>query len=282
MRKILIPTDFSDNAMNAVKYALELFKYDISKFYIMHAYQDEIYNDESLLHREKLDSVTKTVHNNSVEKLENILKQVKKISPNPRHEYHIISSNSILVDETDRIVDKENIDIIVMGTKGETNDRHVSFGSHTLQVLKYVQCPVLAIPENYKYVQPQNILFPTNYIIPNKRRELKLICEMAYSFKAMIDMVYISTSNKLSMRQEDNKMFIKNELCKNQINFTFIKQKDVKNTILNYLKSKKVDMLVMVNTRQSFLEDILFESTVSKISLHIEIPFLVLQNIKRI
>ena len=282
MRKILIPTDFSDNALNAIKYALELFKYEISEFYIMHAFQDEIYADEALISRDKLDKVTKSVNNASVKKLETILKQIKEISPNPRHKHFIISSNSILVDEADRIVDKENIDIIVMGTRGETNDRKITFGSHTLQVLKYVQCPVLAIPENYKYTQPKHIMFPTNYMIPYKRRELKLLCEMAMPFRGEIDMVYISKSDKLSMRQEDNKAFVKNELCKNQINFITIKNKDITKTIFNYIESKKIDMLVMVNTRHSFLENILFQSTISKLSLHIEIPFLALQNIKRI
>jgi nucleotide-binding universal stress UspA family protein len=282
MRKILIPTDFSDNAMNATKYALELFKYDICQFYIMHAFQDEIYDDESLLNRKKLDTVTKSVHKTSVKKLEGILKQIKEISPNPRHEYHIISSNNILVDEADRVVDEENIDIIVMGTRGETNDRRLTFGSHTLQVLKYVQCPVLAIPENYKYIQPKHVLFPTNFMIPYKRRELKLLCEMVFPFRSKINVVYISKSDKLSMRQEDNKNFVKNELCKNHIDFTTIKQKDITKTILNYIESNKVDMLVMVNTRHSFLENILFQSTVSKLSLHLEIPFLALQNIKRI
>ena len=48
MRKILIPTDFSENAMNAITYAIDLFKYEISHFFIMHAYQDDIYNDETL------------------------------------------------------------------------------------------------------------------------------------------------------------------------------------------------------------------------------------------
>ncbi|HLV69137.1 MAG TPA: universal stress protein [Xanthomarina sp.] len=282
MRKILIPTDFSDIALNAIKYALELFKYDKSKFYIMHAYQDEIYADETVLNRNKLETVTKQVHNASNKKLENILKQIKEISPNPRHEYFSLPSNNVLVDEADRIVDIENIDIIVMGTRGETNDRRVAFGSNTLQVLKYVPCPVLAIPENYKYTQPKHIMFPTNYMIPYKRRELKLLCDMASPFRAVIDMVYISKFDKLSMRQEDNREFVKNELCKNQINFITIKHKDIIETILNYIETEGIDMLVMVNTRHSFLEDILFQNTISKLSLQLEIPFLALQNIKRI
>lgn len=281
MRKILVPTDFSDNAMNAIQYALELFKYERSDFFIMNAYQDKIYADTTLLKNETLDKVTKIISDKSQEQLENTLKKIKEISPNPRHTYTIVSSNSMLMDEADKIVDEENIDIIVMGTRGETNDRKLTFGSHTLQILKYVQCPVLAIPENYKYTQPKHILFPTDYMIPYKRRELKLLCEMAFSYRSVIDVLYISKSKKLSLRQEDNQKFIKETLCKNSINFKTISGKNISNTIYKYLKEHKVDMLVLVNTRHSFLESILFQSTIDKMSLHIDIPFLTLQNIRR-
>ncbi|WP_296381527.1 universal stress protein [Winogradskyella sp.] len=281
MRKVLVPTDFSDNAMNALKYALELFKYDVSEFFIMHAYQDEIYADEELLSRETMDQVTEIISNRSQLKLEGILNEIKKISPNPSHTYNIISSNSMLIDEADKIVDEENIDIIVMGTRGKTNDRRLTFGSYTLQVLKYVQCPVLAIPENYKGIQPRHVLFPTNYLIPYKRRELKLLCELASPYRADIDMLYISKSEKLSLRQKDNQSFIKDELCKNQINFKRVKDKNITNAIYAYIKENDVDMLVMMNTRHSFLENILFQSTIDKVSLYIDIPFLALQNIRR-
>ena len=281
MRKILIPTDFSANAMNAIKYALELFKYEKSEFYIMHAYQDDIYADKDLLSRNVLDEVTQIISNDSKERLENVLKQINEVSPNPRHTYNILSSNNMLVDEADAIVDEKEIDIIVMGTRGKTNDRKLTFGSHTLQVLKYVQCPVLAIPENYLYTQPKHILFPTNYMIPYKRRELKLLCEMAIPYRAKIDMLYITKSNKLSIRQENNRDFIKDALCKNQIHFKIVNNKNITNAIFTYIKENTIDMLVMVNTRHSFLEHILFESTIDEMSLHLDIPFLAMQNIKR-
>jgi len=281
MRKILIPTDFSENAMNAIHYAIKLFKYEKCDYYIMHAYQDDIYADEDLLEKETLEEITRRTSEKSLKELGIILKEIYEISPNPRHTYNIISSNNMLLDETDKIVDDENIDIIVMGTRGKTNDKKLTFGSHTLQVLKYVQCPVLAIPQGYKYKQPKHTLFPTNYLIPYKRRELKLLCEMVSPYRAVIDMLYISKSKKLSRRQEDNQTFIKEELCKNSLNFKTEKSKHIINAIYTYIKEHDIDLLVMVNTRHSFLESNLFLSIVDELSLHLKIPFLALQNIKR-
>lgn len=267
--------------MNALKYAVELFKYDISEFFIMHAYMDDIYTDKNLLSKENMPKVTKIISEKSESQLNQVFTDIKKISPNPRHKYHIISANNMLVDEANKIVDKENIDIIVMGTKGKTNNSKITFGSHTLQVLKYVQCPVLSIPENYSHIQPRCILFPTNYLIPYKRRELKLLCELASPYRASIDVLYISKSTKLSLRQIDNQSFIRETLGKNHLNFKTVYDKKITNAIYTYIKENNVDMLVMVNTRHSFLESILFQSTIDEMSLYLDIPFLALQNIRR-
>ncbi len=281
MRKILIPTDFSNNAMNAINYTCELFKYEVTEIFLMHAFQDDIYTDRALLTRETLNEVTKIIEHKSLEQLDKILNEIQEVTDNPKHSFKLIAANAQLIDEADRIVDDENIDIIIMGTRGATDDRKLTFGSNTLQILKYVQCPVLAVPVNFKYTPPKHILFPTNYMIPYKRRELKLLCEIASPFRAQIDMLHVSNISKLSLRQEDNREFIKDELCKNKIDFKTIKDKNVVNAINQYINEHPIDILVMVNTRHSFLENILYKSTIDKVSLSLDIPFLAMQNIRR-
>jgi len=104
---------------------------------------------------------------------------------------------------------------------------------------------------------------------------------MVSPYGAEIDMLYISKSNTLSLRQEDNQNFIKEELCKNKVNFITLNAKSITKTIYKYLKENTIDMLVMVNTRHSFLENILFQTTIDKVSLNVGIPFLAFQNMGR-
>jgi len=281
MLSILLPTDFSENSINSVKYALEFFKYQKTDFYIMHAYKNEFYDHEELISREVFDDVLGKIRKQSQQNLENLLKKVKEIAPNPRFKYHIISSYNILVEEANLIADKYNIDLIVMGTKGKSNDRDIVFGSQTFQVLKYVQCPVLAIPSNYTNTQPKHILFPTNYLMPYNRRELKLLSDLAKPYRSVIDVLYVSNSNKLSIRQEDNKDFIKDTLRENEVNFRIENNKKIAETVRQYIKENNIDIITMVNTQHSFLEDMLFPSAIDKISLGLEIPLLALQNATR-
>lgn len=280
MISILFPTDFSENSMNAIKYALEFFKYEKTVFYFMHAYQKEFYDHDDLVSRAVYDEVLEQVKTQSEANLANLLATVKEIAPNPRYSYRTISAYNTLVEEANAIADDKNIDLIIMGTKGKSNDRNIVFGSQTFQVLKYVQCPVLAIPSNYTNTQPKRILFPTDYLIPYKRRELKLLCDMAAPYRSIVDVLYVSKTGKLSMRQEDNQEFIKNSICKNEINF-YTAQGKVAETIQKYIKENAVDMLVMVNSQYSFLENMLFPSTIDKVSLDLKIPLLAMQNSRR-
>lgn len=281
MRKVLIPTDFSNNAMNAINYAINFFKHDVTEFFIMHAYQDDVYDSGEIPNQENLDASLQVAGKNSEEFLKNTVQQIKNSNSNPKHTFRTISSKNLLMDEADKIVDEENMDLVVMGTKGKTNGRKITFGSQTLQILRYVQCPVLSVPENYKYIPPKHILFPTNYMIPYKRRELKLLSKMVAPHKVVIDMLYISKISKLSLRQENNRSFIREQLHANKVNFKTENSKHIVNAIYKYIKENSTDMLIMVNTRHSFLENILFQSTVGELSLYLDIPFLALQNTYR-
>lgn len=281
MRKILIPTDFSENAMNAVRYAVELFKYERSDFFVMHAYADEVYDHNTLMSREIFDELKESVQKHSDQELSKILEEIHEISPNPRHTYQVVSTFGTLIDEANDLVDKENIDVLIMGTKGKTDDRNLTFGSNTLQVLKYVKCPVLAIPSGCKYDQPKRILFPTDYLIPYKRRELKLVSTLTKSFRSTINFLYISKFEKLSIRQEDHKAFLEESLPDAELKFHRIEAEDLTKAINNFINDHEIDFLVMVNSRRSYLESILYQSTIDRIGLHIKIPFLTMQNLQR-
>lgn len=281
MQKILIPTDFSENSMNAAKYAAELFKHGPSEIYILHAFADEVYETKTRLADAIFGELQQKALAKAEANLEKMRKALFKISPNPKHTIFTVAEFGMLVDSVNELVEKENIDVVVMGTQGETHDKKITFGSNTLQVIKYVKCPVLAVPEVYGDVHPKHLLFPTDFSVPNKRRELKLLGTTAKCFASKIDFLYVSKFPTLSLRQQDNKAFLEACLSENQIAFNKSSGEDITKAINAYIDENPIDMLVMVNTRHSYLENILYQSTIEKIGLHIDIPFLVLQNLPR-
>ncbi len=281
MKKIVIPTDFSETSMNAIKYAMQLFKYDRCEFTIMHAFADEVYETSKNMDKEEFKKYKQSFQQKTDKTLKKEIDEMLKISPNPRHKYNHASRFGSLVDETNRIIEEENIDIVIMGTKGKTNNKNITFGSNTLQVIKYVKCPVLAVPIGYNDIYPKNIVFPTDYMVPFKRRELKLLSTLAMNFVATITFLYVSEYKGLSYRQLDNREFLDCCFTNNKTSYIQISGKDLTKTINQTITDHNIDMLVMVNERHSYLENILYRSTIEKIGLEIKIPFLVLQNLYR-
>jgi nucleotide-binding universal stress UspA family protein len=281
MRKIIVPSDFSENAFKALQFAAELFKYERSEFYILHAYADEVYNQKGVLSQEILEEFKEITRKNSDAELEKIKARILELLPNPRHRFHTISSFGMLIDEVNDLVNFENADIIVTSTRGKSNDRKMTFGSNSLQIIKYVQCPVLSIPENYQYTDPENILFPTDYMLPYQKRELKLVGDLARSFCSKIHMLYISKFPLESFRQKDNQLLINEHFYDVKQEFHQVDIKDKTSAILNAINDFNIHLLILVNSRHSYLENVLYQSALDKIGLHPRIPFLVLQNFHR-
>lgn len=281
MRTILIPTDFSANATHAINYALQLYKCERTHFYFLHAYADEVYGPFKKNGNQSFEEQKKTIHENVETSLKKIVDELTRKHHNPKHVYEGISAFESLVDAVNDFANQINVDLVIMGTQGQTSDKKITFGSHTVQVFKYVQCPVLAIPENYAYRKPKKIVFPTDYMLPYKRRELKLLNTLAAEFKSEVYCLYISDFEDLSRRQINNKRFLQESLPDAYLFFDRSPVKNKSEAIMEYIEKKDGNLLVMVNARHSFLEDMLYRSTVDEIGLHPKIPFLIMQNLPR-
>ncbi|GLU43931.1 universal stress protein [Allomuricauda sp. NBRC 101325] len=281
MRTVLIPTDFSKNALHAIQYTQELFKCERACFFILNAYAEDVYGEFHTASENDIEKFKEEKRHEVQKKLDDLLDKVVGTPPNPLHTFETIASFDTLVDSVNDFVDEMNIDLVIMGTKGETSDHKTTFGSYTIEIFKYVKCPVLAVPEDFDYRQPKAILFPTDYMLPYKRRELKLLGDLAGKFKSDIHCLYITDFEDLSLRQQDNKLFLEQTLSRPFVHFETTSVKNKADTIMEHLDDKDAGMLVMVNSRHSFFEDMLYRSTVDLLGLKVKVPFLVMQNLKR-
>ena len=281
MRTVLIPTDFSANALHALVYAQELYKCVRTEFYILHAYADEVYGSFKNSTSEDRKKMEIEVRMETERKLKKLIDKVEGVPPNPLHNFTPVTSFDSLVDAVNDFVNQQNIDLVVMGTKGETSHNKTIFGSYTIQLFKYVTCPVLAIPAEAEYRQPKKIVFPTDFMVPYKRRELKLLGDLAGSFKSEIHFLYISDFNVLSDRQVDNRLFLKESLKKAYLFFETTETKNKVEAIMDFIVKNEIDLLTMVNSRHSLFEDMLYRSSIDELGMKVKIPFLVMQNLPR-
>lgn len=280
MKRILLPTDFSANAYNAICYALQLFAGEKCIFYLLNTYTPVLYDNEYLTYSASQPTLTEIYRNKSLQGLERVLRKIKRKFKNESHDFELISSFNLLSDEIKDIVQEKEIDLVVMGTKGATGAEEILFGTHTVHAIKKTRCPLLAIPAHFEYRPPKNILFPTDYEaeIP---KLLKLMREIADTHNSSINVLHVFKNVNLTSNQDSRKKALKRAFKDNDPKFLSITDKSVTRAIYDFTEENKIDMLVMVNNKHSFFENLLFRPLVNEIGFNVKVPFLVIPSKKR-
>ncbi|MEL6918829.1 MAG: universal stress protein [Bacteroidota bacterium] len=276
MKKILLPTDFSDNAYNAIRHAVQLFKDQECAFYLLHTYTPAIYQAEYLIHSPGQIGLEDVHQYRALTQLNQLMDNLKKASDNPKHIFIPHAAFNLLVDEVLDTVEKEQIDLIVMGTQGATGAKEILFGTNAVHVIKKANCPVLVIPPNFEYETPKEILFPTDYEVEYSADRLKELIQIAQLHVSSIEVVHVSTGYELTEIQEVNKSGLDGILNNIAHLFHDMPSQDIIDAINNFQLKKKMNLLVMIKNKHTFLERLFIEPIIKKIGFNIKIPFMVI------
>ncbi|MEY8021082.1 universal stress protein [Muriicola sp. SD30] len=282
MKRILLPTDFSDTARNAINYALALFAEEACTFYVLHTYTPPIYRIDYVLGGPAFSAVPDAEVNRSLDGLEKTISEMKGISKNPDHRFEVISAFNILSHEINDISESKKIDLVVMGTKGATGAKEVFIGSNTVYVLRKATAPVLVIPSNTVFSPIKKILFPTDYQSEYKESEFQKILGLADRFEAAITVLHVKETLELAKEQIKHKEHLSHLLRNYEHEFVELQQDLMPYAVLTYLENESFGLLAMMNKKHNLLERILDRQNVDQLGYHIKIPFLVVRDTARV
>lgn len=278
MLRILLPTDFSDNSFEAIRYALLLFQDAACEFSLLHTYMPPIYNAEYLVGSPGQIGLGDLIQKTAVTNLDKLQKRLEDQYKNNKHTFDSFVSLDILSNQVSKMVEDKKIDLIVMGTKGATGAQEILFGTHTVHIIKKAKCPVIAIPPNFEYEVPKKIIFPTDYEVDFKSKPLHILLKIAKSHISSIEVLHVSYGYELSEKQQKNKKNL--DVLLNGIAHLFHNQsnQEVIQAINNFQLKHKMNLLVMVHNKHTFVERLFIEPIIKKIGFHITIPFMVLKD----
>lgn len=281
-RKILIPTDFSKNANKALRYAIQLYKNDSCDFYLLNVFSATSNVMKSLMNMEPGSEMYETAKRNSEDGLAKTYDMIAMTEDhNPKHNFKTISVFNNRIEAIKDVVEQKDIEIIVMGTKGETYSRATAFGSTATYVMEKVRnCPVIVVPLNPKTVMPKEIVFPTSYKTHYKRRELKYLTEIAKKSDATVIVLHISEEEELSKSQKENKELLEEILGETKHKYHFLSHNSVEAAINIFVESRESDMVAFINKKHAFFGSILTNPLVKSISFHSKVPILVMHDLR--
>jgi len=278
-KHILIPTDFSKNAWNALNYALELFKEDECTFYLLNAYQLYHFTTDSVIVPEPGEKSYEEAREKSEKGLEDLLDGLQSSMDNTNHKFEMISVYNNVLKAVKETIKSKEINLIVMGTKGEGNPMNVLYGSNAVTIIENVRkCPILVIPEISQIPNgPGEVVFATNFKYYYKRRELTPMVDIANRLKAPIRILFVKGEGKLSDEQEFNKEILTDYFEGTDYSFHTLTHLSTAPGIHAFMESRSSTILALYNRKHGFFKSLFTTSLVKELSEAPQFPILILQ-----
>jgi len=235
MKNILVPTDFSEQAENALKVAAQFAK----------TYNADIY----LLHMLELPMqlIDPTSNNNSQNLPESLFfmklahKRFEEVLASDYLEGVTVHETVHFHEAFDGIMEvskEHDCDLIIMGSHGATGFKEMFIGSNTEKVVRYSEIPVLVIKQEIPNFRVDNFIFATDFSEETKRPFNEAV-KFANKIDANIHLVYINTANKFKTTEEAEKKmsnFLEGMESK-AFNLHIYNDRTIEEGILNYAQS---------------------------------------------
>jgi nucleotide-binding universal stress UspA family protein len=273
MKNILLPTDFSENSKNAIRFAMKFFEGETCTFHILNSQKPSSYITADVLYGSPGTTIHEAILNDNKIELEKTIRFCESIAEKEKYTFVPKIDFDNIVDAVNQAVALNNIELIVMGTNGATGAAEVIFGSNTLKIIRNVDCPVIAVPQGYAFSKIASVLLSLNYQYIVSEKSLNIISEIVKKHKASLNILEIEEENiELATKRNYTEEVFK------EIGFERFSIKNIPAAMaINAFEQLiPIQLHAMVVERRSFLDRFIFGSETSKISYGSSVPLLIL------
>lgn len=274
MKKILFPTDFSECATNAFVHALEFAKVVNAELILLHTFEIPVY--DSQFFPENYAAIYSSIELAKFEMFKDEIPKLRTIAEERNLSDIVIKHRLMdgdLIYNLKNAVEEDKVDFVIMGSSGETDWTKFFLGSNTSSVISEIQVPVLCIPADTKFKKIKTIGFTTRYREKDKA-ELRKVLDIAKKTNAKVKSLYVKTSGSdvsdVTIKEWER------EFANENIEFLVLPSDEVKETILDFILYKDIDILTTITHKRSFFEGLFDSSFTKKIAKEVSVPVLVM------
>lgn len=278
MKTILIPTDFSNNAYCALDYAAQLFAKEKCKLIIVHSFENQVSNLTSRIDIGKTESVVDDLYETYESKCDEVKHKIILDTENSLHTYETIVTSMALSKAVNKLIKKEDVDFVVMGSKGSTGASDFLLGSNTLRMIQKIKkASLLVVPQQFDFKPVKKIAFATGFKREYSEKEIEPLTHVSSLSDATVDVIHVNKEENMTEDQLANYLQLF-ELLKdnNPKNNWLSDENDIYDAITSYLNKKEIDLLVMIYYKHNAIVRLFREATIKDIAKYTLIPFLIL------
>lgn len=278
MKRILVPTDFSDNAYAALVYASRLYGAEEALFTLFHSFEEEVSHLTSRVDVGRTDEIIDNLYKHSDEDGERMLEKIKRDSPKAHHTYEVVATPISLSKAINKIVADEQIDLVVMGSKGRTGAEEILIGSTTTTITDtLIGCPLLIVPRNVNFVVPHNIAFSSDFMEFYQLSRLKPITRLVRHYNSKIHIVHVGLESDLSDEQRNHMDQFETDLSEYDAEFHFVPKEDnISGTLHNFIDNRSIDLFALIYHKHGFIKKLFREPVVTHVGKHQHVPTLII------
>ncbi len=274
IKNILVPTDFSETANNAVRVAVGMALRQKANLHLLHVVETSyigITPDGSGI----MGSLEMPDLKNALDLL---LKQVQHIS-----DIHKNLSIKMLLDTgavsqcVNKYIHEQTIDLVVMGVHGISGVKEYFMGTNTYEVIKQAYCPVLSIPSSFDEVGFNSILYPVRNVdgVVEKYDYVKPIVEQNDSAVHILGVCNeIDTEEVFLLSKKVTSVMETIEHNKSHVTCDVINCEDIAEKILEVAENRMDDLIIINATLDKKWYQFFKGTYTQKIVNHSKIPVL--------
>jgi|GEM_PF-4551150 len=196
---LLVLTDFSASAYDALAFAVQLFRAQPAQFHLVH-----LCNPKDIYGGPDADQTDMELR--VLAMMDDLVKKIQAEFPETGHRFEgLCEKQAFLTGVKEQIKDK-NINLLVMGQKGAGAREGLSVGSHAYEVATRIKKPLLLIPEGVLFQEAGSLAFSTDYNFHFKKGLLDELAQLQDLSNAHLRIIHPSSSGAgLSAVQQANK-----------------------------------------------------------------------------
>lgn len=267
MKTILVPTDFSKNAENALLYAVEIANKFESRITLLHTFKifssaGMFLSVESYMEKDVAKQMLSAIN-----RVEPMLKGGASI------ESKIVRGDAVsIIAET---ADSGNYSLVIMGTQGASGLKEVFTGSITNGVMKASRTPILAIPAGYTYRPIDTIVFAVDEEGISHPGITSVLVRIARAFDAKVHVFHQDLGSRDDGIGPTVDIFLDN------VGHSFhyeLDEQNINESINSFVEDYRANLLCMVRRRRGFLEEVFHISATSREVFNSPAPLLILHD----
>lgn len=264
MKTFLVPTDFSDTAKNAARYAVNFAgQIEGCRVVLFHIYDRQGYgSDGTPLQVNEADEryIAMAALNNH---------RAELLAGGSKVPVEVMAHAGDFNEEVEAAVKELNAGLVIMGINDSNALDKLLIGSATLRFIKRHICPVLIVPETMQYNPVTQVAFASDLQYVDGSTPAKLINDLCSALKTPIHVVHTGGDYDAQQRA---KLAAKLEGCNPQ--FHFPEGTDFAATLNNFVTANNIGLVIMVPRQHDFFENLFKKSHTQVMAYESKVPII--------